>query len=204
MKRGALAALLAAAALLLAGCSMDVDAYLIPPKLQGEEQQIQQALDEFIQTRYGKGASTNYTLKYPKGGEYTSAFILTDLNSGRLDTASKQSAANDVALAFYQVAQKGAAANTHINLLRQTDGDWTSVSDVEGLSTDIERVVFGDLDGDGIEGADGRLEHLQQPGSAAARLLPWRGTPSPRCPPIMFIPSCSSGTSPPRGGTICS
>lgn len=151
MKRGALAALLAAATLLLAGCSMDVDAYLIPPKLQGEEQQIQQALDEFIQTRYGKGASTNYTLKYPKGGEYTSAFILTDLNSGRLDTASKQSAANDVALAFYQVAQKGAAANTHINLLRQTDGDWTSVSDVEGLSTDIERVVFGDLDGDGIE-----------------------------------------------------
>ena len=90
MKRGALAALLAAATLLLAGCSMDVDAYLIPPKLQGEEQQIQQALDEFIQTRYGKGASTNYTLKYPKGGEYTSAFILTDLNSGRLDTASKQ------------------------------------------------------------------------------------------------------------------
>ena len=90
MKRGALAALLAAATLLLAGCSMDVDAYLIPPKLQGEEQQIQQALDEFIQTRYGKGASTNYTLKYTKGGEYTSAFILTDLNSGRLDTASKQ------------------------------------------------------------------------------------------------------------------
>ena len=52
MKRGALAALLAAATLLLAGCSMDVDAYLIPPKLQGEEQQIQQALDEFIPVSY--------------------------------------------------------------------------------------------------------------------------------------------------------
>ena len=36
-------------AIQLAGCSVDVDAYLIPPTLQGEQSEIQQALEEYIQ-----------------------------------------------------------------------------------------------------------------------------------------------------------
>lgn len=33
--------------------------------------------------------------------------------------------------------------------MRQTDGQWASVSDIAGMSTDIDSVDFGDLDGDG-------------------------------------------------------
>ncbi len=137
-------------AIQLAGCSVDVDAYLIPPTLQGEQSEIQQALEEYIQKTNDK--TTRYVLKYPQSGDYTSAFILIDSTSGRAVDPTPQadfSAADaaDTAIAFYRLGNEG--NNIHIHMLHKEGDDWLSVDDVEGLNTNIDQVMFGDLDGDG-------------------------------------------------------
>ena len=52
-----------------------------------------------------------------------------------------------MAVAFYR--RNVDQAKTHINYLRKIDGEWVSISDVEGGSESIGRVSFGDLNGDG-------------------------------------------------------
>ena len=63
MRRLRLSALLLAAVLCLGGCSLDVESFLRPPKAQGEQQAIQQALETYIRDS-GQTAS-RYTLRYP-------------------------------------------------------------------------------------------------------------------------------------------
>lgn len=119
------------------GCAaigMDVETQLRPPLVAGEQEQIQKALSTYISS---VGMQDNYVLKYPKDGEYRSAFIVEDLDGDGTEEA----------VAFYRT---GPASNqTHLNLLRQVEGEWQSVFDMEGISTDIDSVSFGDLDGDG-------------------------------------------------------
>ncbi len=131
-----------------AGCSMQVEPYLVPPKLQGEQLEIQKALDEYVT---GTLKMPHYIMKYPKNRGQTSAFIRTSLEVDWItkNMADTEQEPEEVAIAFYQDAAK--TGNVHINMLRTVDGDWASVSDVEGLGTDIENVAFGDLDGDGLK-----------------------------------------------------
>ena len=121
----------------LSGCGamgMDVENRLRPPHATGDQEEIQNALESSIRDQ---GLPSQYVLKYPKNGEYRSAFVLKDLDSD----------GEEEALAFYRPG--GDTSTVHINLMRQTDGQWASVSDIAGMSTDIDSVDFGDLDGDG-------------------------------------------------------
>ena len=132
-----LAGLLSAAiALSLSGCSLggDVENLIRPPRSTGEQQEIQEALENAI----GNAGKGGYVLKYPKTGEYRSAIILEDLNGD----------GEEEALAFYRIGAEN--SGVHLNLLQKSGDKWLSVSDVEGASTDVEEVFFGDLDGDGF------------------------------------------------------
>ena len=124
-------------AFFLTGCSVlggDVENLLSPPHAGGSQAQVQKALED----SFGSAVSAkNYTLKYPKFGEYRSAFIFKDLDND----------GEDEAIALYQPGESG--SQTHINLLRLVDGNWVSVSDIVGEGTDIDQVRFGDFNGDG-------------------------------------------------------
>ncbi|MCI8554521.1 MAG: VCBS repeat-containing protein [Clostridiales bacterium] len=124
-------------AVVLTGCNilgMDVENKLRPPRAAGEQAEIQKALDSYL---HAEKLSSHYMLKYPRSGEYRSAFIMKDINGDQ----------EDEALALYLPGEKAGAV--HLNLLQRVEGKWTSVSDVEGISTDIDSIAFGDLDGDG-------------------------------------------------------
>ncbi len=152
--------------LLLSGCNalgLDVENYLRPPKSTGEQEAIQQALETYIEEHTEKGGVTDYILKYPKEGNYRTAFILIDqiqpnrtanlsnaslLENKRTSSVGETSAKEaTMAVAFYR--RNVDQAKTHVNYLRKIDGEWVSISDVEGSSESIGRVSFGDLNGDG-------------------------------------------------------
>lgn len=151
-------------ALLLSGCNalgIDVEDYMRPPKSTGEQEAIQQALETYIESHAEKGGVTDYILKYPKEGDYRSAFILVDQvqpnragilsPSNTNQTAASNTASTEdatLAVAFYRLNMD--LARTHVNYLRKINGEWVSVSDVEGSSEEISRVSFGDLNGDGF------------------------------------------------------
>lgn len=131
------------------GCSfvnLDVDTQLRAPHAAGEQYAIQTALEQHI---YEQNAQTSeetdiqspvpvYVLKYPRMGDYRSAFVMKDMNGDGVDDA----------LAFYAMQPEG--ANTHIALLSKRSEGWVCVDDIEGLATEIERINFGDLNGDGV------------------------------------------------------
>ncbi len=129
--------LLLALLLLLSGC-MDVESYLQPPRVQGQQQAVQDALDAAL-SRGETGAA--YTLKYPADGENASAFVM-------LDESGNVAAQTDVqaAVAFYR---PDGGERTHIHLLQLEDGEWNSVADVQGAGVDLHKVKLSDLDGDG-------------------------------------------------------
>ncbi len=127
----------------LSGCSfmtLDVDSQLRSPHAVGEQSAIQTALEQHIYTQNAQGETAvpiSYVLKYPKMGEYRSAFIMKDVDGNGTEDA----------LAFYALKPEG--ANTHIVLLCKQQGVWYCADDIEGLATEIERLHFADLDGDG-------------------------------------------------------
>ena len=87
IKRILLLALLAALlCFLVSGCgkmSTEINDFIVPPSPSGKLSEISSALYAFT----GK----DITLRYPKSGEYRSAFIVRDIDGD----------ANDEALAFY-------------------------------------------------------------------------------------------------------
>ncbi len=114
---------------------MDVENRLRPPRVTGDQEEIQNALESGIRAQ---GLPGQYVLKYPKTGEYRSAFVLKDLDGDGLEEA----------LAFYRPRRRKEPTSASI-CCGSSRGQWTSVSDIAGMSTDIDSVAFGDLDGDG-------------------------------------------------------
>lgn len=136
MKRLGIMATAIAMALACAGCQIsDVGSQLRAPRPTGEQRAIQQALDSYI---VHAGGGREYILKYPQDGDYLSAFVMEDIDADK----------EEEAIAFYQFVGEG--QTTHIHLLDKVDGKWQSISDLEGFSSDISGVAFGDLDGDGV------------------------------------------------------
>lgn len=136
----------------LSGCTaigIDVENQMHPPKNNGEQELLQEALDTYI----SQNNITQYSLKYPSGGNYLSAFILlsdlqppTYVSTSTQETVTHYTGAEDFCIAFYQPDMEG--ANTHIHLLRNIEGEWVSVSDIEGRGSTLAQVDFADLDGD--------------------------------------------------------
>lgn len=145
MKRRIAAALAAAAMVLcFSSCSfvnLDMSTQMRAPHAAGEQSAVQEALEEYIYAQNmqpdAAASAASYILKYPKMGDYRSAFVFKDMDGD----------GQDEALAFY--AMHPEETNTHIVLLKKTGEIWLCVDDIEGLATEIERIAFGDLNGDG-------------------------------------------------------
>lgn len=123
-----------AMAFMLTGCEFattDISDLMRPPKLTGEQQAVQLALE--------KAVGTKYTLKYPLGGDIRSAFIMHDI-----DGDGKKEA-----LALYCPSNEN--AGTHIMILKQFNGRWKKFADINGQGNEVERIDFGKYDGDGID-----------------------------------------------------
>lgn len=129
MKR-AFALLIALLLPLLSGCSLggSVETLMTPPKLSIEQEQIYNALRSVT--------GNNIRLKYPKSGDYLSAFIVGDIDNDGADEA----------LVFYERGTANADENPlRINVLDQIDGVWSSVYDRGAPGADIEEVILSPL-----------------------------------------------------------
>ena len=127
-------ALLLALCLLLSGCSLTgegADTLMRPPALTGEQGEMQKALTD----KLGK----NITLKYPKTGQYRTAYVSHDIDGDE----------EEEVLVFYQMP--GDNTTVRIDVLKKVSGQWQSVGDVPGEGADVDRVMFGDLNGDGVD-----------------------------------------------------
>ena len=117
----------------LSGCSLnfkDPEDLIKPPKPGGDLAGVQEAL----QAKVGK----NIILKNPKNGEYRSAFIQYDIdNDGSRET-----------IVFYK--QNSDMAKLHMNILDKVKEQWVSVADFDDLGSDINELIFQDLNGSGI------------------------------------------------------
>ena len=139
----------------LTGCSaigLDVETQLMPPAGSGEHEAIRTALEDYIVTNTKNGESADYTLKYPSDGQYLSAFIMMDQVQPHTllgaTAAPKTADTTKSVLAFYRRNDENALV--HINLLQSdSEGNWTSVADVEGKGESVNQVEFGDLNNDG-------------------------------------------------------
>lgn len=121
-------------AFMLTGCEFatsDISDLMRPPKLTGEQQAVQLALEKVL--------GAKYTLKYPLGGEIRSAFIMHDI-----DGDGKKEA-----LALY--CPSSDSAGTHIMILKQINGQWKKFADINGQGNEVESIDFGKYDGSGTQ-----------------------------------------------------
>lgn len=112
----------------LAGCSntaVSVETLLAPPKLDGQQNDIYQALIN--------STGSAVKLKYPKSGDYRSAFVVRNID----DEPGEE------ALVFYEPdsVQTGEAA-LRLKFLDQYDGKWQVVYDLACIGTEIESISF--------------------------------------------------------------
>lgn len=126
--------LLAALLMLITLCGCDnmmgvSDRLMRPPYPAGDGKKIQEELDKSL---------GSVTLKYPKSGSYRSAIIQTDLNGNGTNEA----------IAFYR---QDKASFVSLAVLKQNDGEWHVAATRESDGGEVERVMFGDTDGDGTK-----------------------------------------------------
>lgn len=118
--------LLSTVIILSCGCSlsMSIDSLLTPPKLSEEQTEIYQALIS---------STGKVSLKYPKSGDYRSAFVMYDLDDEPTDEA----------LVFYETVTSTGISSLRVNFLDQDENaNWRSVYDLPATGTDIEKVTF--------------------------------------------------------------
>ncbi len=123
-------AVAAALFLLLTGCSFTsgIDTLILPPKLSQQQEHIYNALKTY--------AGTNISLKYPKSGDYLSAFIIADIDGDD----------NDEAIVFYEKNTVSAEENSlRMNILDCIDSKWQSVYDHAADGNEVEKVVITPL-----------------------------------------------------------
>ena len=117
--------------LVLSGCStvLDGNTMLRPPRATGDKAEIQHIISQ--------QAGGKYTFKYPQTGEYRSAI-----------TMKKERAANEFALALYSPDN-----DTKINvcIISFIDGKWQCIGNFANAGTGVDRVMFRDLNNDGID-----------------------------------------------------
>lgn len=124
----AIAAFAAAAA--FSGCSFagSADLLLSPPRLSAEQNAVYGALI--------RSAGKDVKLRYPRYGEYRSAFVFADIDGD----------GSEEALVFYEKAgESEGAGNVRINVIDAVDGEWRSVYDHAGAGTGIDRIIFADI-----------------------------------------------------------
>ncbi len=139
--------------MLCSGCNIigsDVENQLIPPQNDVEQNAMQAALNEQLQTQ-------NFVLTYPMSGTYRTPFVVlnqiqkaTIIRPASDDVKEPETAVLDGwGLVFYRYTVGN--AKTRIHLLRKDEKKvWNTVADVEGAGVEIGDVNFADLTGDGF------------------------------------------------------
>lgn len=122
--------------LLLTGCSnfrmaASIDDLISPVAPSGDNAGVQNALDE-----YCKGG---YSIKIPASGNYTTSFILKDIDNDSVNEA----------IAFYEPSNK--MGTVSMSVLKKNSDKWTVYENIESASTDVNSVEFCDLNNDGLE-----------------------------------------------------
>lgn len=118
------------AALALTGCSgASVENLLTAPKLTQEQSEIYQALIN--------SSGSSIRLKYPRGGDFRSAFVLQDIDSDP----------GDEALVFYesQSVQSGESALRLKVLDKNSEGNWEAVYDLACVGSEVDSISFASL-----------------------------------------------------------
>ena len=122
--------------LTLTSCNVatgDITNLMSPPKLTVEQQAIIATLNS------NAVGGKNPTLKYPLGGDYRSSFILHNLDGS----------SEEEALAFYRPENE--KAGTHVMILKKISGKWKKTADISGDGSEVDRIDFGDFDGNGSD-----------------------------------------------------
>lgn len=119
----------------LSGCSfvgLDAQSLMHAPRPTGEnEADIQNLLEST--------ADGDLTLKYPSAGEYRSAIIKHNIYGDE----------SDEAIAFYQ--KKGETSGINIMFMWKDAGKWENLGLFNNPASKVDRVCFGDMDGDGTD-----------------------------------------------------
>ncbi len=109
---------------ILSGCSstlFNTDELMRPPQLSEEQASILSALESSL-------GSADISLKYPRYGDYRSAFVFEDITGDSIEEC----------IIFYE----GANSYTRIHVMENKNGLWQSVYDTIGLQADVEFVDF--------------------------------------------------------------
>ncbi len=117
-----------AGCLLMSACTpiqVSPEELLRPPKLTDLQAQVYSALIS--------STGSNIKLKYPKSGDYRSAFTFADLNND----------GQDEALVFYTLGSNDPLVR--IKVLAQEEGTWQTVYDMNGGGNNIEFVRFATM-----------------------------------------------------------
>lgn len=133
MFRKMLATLLVLAVILsFSSCNyfdMNVEELIHPPRYDKDTYPIQKALETV--------AGKNITLKYPLSGNYRSAFIFKDLDGDSINEA----------VVLYSTNTDG-TVYMHLNVIALDGDEWVSKSDIKLVGSDIEKIMFSDLNND--------------------------------------------------------
>ena len=132
-RKAAIAAISLALAAMLSGCSfvgLDAGTLMHAPKPTGaNEADIQKLLD--------RTAGDDFTLKYPADGNNRSAILEHPVGA----------AGSDSAVAFYQ--KNDEPTTTNVVFMQKSGSGWKIIGTFSEQASQVERVCFGDLDGDG-------------------------------------------------------
>lgn len=152
-------ALTACSCLMMTGCELGVavgiDGLVGSPKLTDEQTRIHKTLEDSV----GK----DITLKYPKNGFNRSAYLVADIDTEPTDEA----------LVFYEHNNTSAGdSGVRVNIMdKNQNGEWTSVFDLAGKGTDVDKANISTLGNDKIKNViigyssltmDGKLLQISQ------------------------------------------
>lgn len=122
--------------LLLTGCanfriSATIEDLISPVSPSGDNAGIQSAVDEYCKT--------GYSIKIPASGNYTTSFILHDLDGDGMNEA----------VAFYEMSDK--TGTVCMAVLKKNNDKWSVIEKIDGAATDVNSVDFCDLNNDSSE-----------------------------------------------------
>ena len=132
-RKAAVIAVALALAAMLSGCSfagLDAGTLMHAPKPTGEN-------EADIQKLLNRTAGEDLTLKYPADGSNRSAILEHPVGANGCSTA----------VAFYQ--KNNEPTTTNVVFMQQNAGVWKIIGTFSDQASQVERVCFGDLDGDG-------------------------------------------------------
>lgn len=132
-RRGKVLAAVLSLCLLLSGCarySTEITDLIVPPEISGDLAEIRGALIQ--------AAGEDITLRYPKSGDYRSAFVVYDIDGD---------SENEV-FAFYSTVSDDNITVMHLNFIVKRQGIWQSVNDFSFESSGAEWIRFNDITGD--------------------------------------------------------